>query len=295
MTPAFSDQLMDDSFRRTPNPIRIDEVLAAPAPFPKSDSWAPGVSVIILNLDRAELILPLLKNIEKQRSDFTHKGLTLQVIIGDTGSTDPEVLKHYDQNVSLIQVERGLKYHFSKNNNHLVKKFAQTEFILFLNNDIIFPENQPTLLKLYESLKSRPDYGVVGLNLLFPNQTVQHIGVDFFRSGPYQGLCYHPLSGKKIDLNHVAEFRRTPAVTGACLLMRHSLFNEVNGFDEGYKAECQDIALCLSARRLGYECGVLNAGPVIHIENGTRVKGEENPEDRERMIRKWAKFSEVFE
>jgi GT2 family glycosyltransferase len=72
------------------------------------------------------------------------------------------------------------------------------------------------------------------------------------------------------------------------------LFAKVGGFDERYAAECQDSDLCLRVNRLGVGCRVLDAGPLVHIENATRPKGEENWLDRALFIRRWSSYIEML-
>ena len=70
------------------------------------------------------------------------------------------------------------------------------------------------------------------------------------------------------------------------------LFEAVGGMDEAYQAECQDVALCLSLDRIGFYSLIVFTGNVIHIENGTRDKGEECWKDRRRFLRKWGSYIE---
>jgi GT2 family glycosyltransferase len=70
-------------------------------------------------------------------------------------------------------------------------------------------------------------------------------------------------------------------------MTRRSLFRRLGGFDPLYAAECQDIALCLEAYRLGSTAACAHLGPIVHIENATRPKGEENWSDRQRFLRKY--------
>ena len=86
--------------------------------------------------------------------------------------------------------------------------------------------------------------------------------------------------------------RATLAVTGAALMMRTDLWHRLGGLDENYAAECQDIDLCLEVRRLGYRVACFDAGPVVHLENATRPRGETYPTDRRLWLRRWQSFLE---
>ena len=76
-------------------------------------------------------------------------------------------------------------------------------------------------------------------------------------------------------------------------MIRSELFRQIDGFDEGYQTECQDIALCLQAKRLGYAIKLIHTGNIIHLENATRPKGSEDWQDRQRFVRKWGTFIEA--
>ncbi|MCB0915754.1 MAG: glycosyltransferase family 2 protein [Actinobacteria bacterium] len=262
----------------------------------EADTWAPavgdepGVSVVILNLDRPDLIVPLLRTLVAGMSDFAARGLGLQVIVGDTGSTDPEVLACYADLAGAITVVEGLSYHFSANNNTCVNGRVMHDHIFFCNNDVILPDVGP-LLALYDAVDA-PGVGIAGLALDLPDGRVQHLGLDVFRSGDLKGLCYHPGAEGPAVHNPGATWPAV-AVTGAALMIRSELFARLGGFDEHYRAEAQDVDLCLAARRLGQEVVVVDAGEVVHIENATRRKGEENWPDRRLFIRRWGSYIEA--
>lgn len=259
--------------------------------FPKKK---PGLSVVILNLNKPELITPLVAYLLKQQAAFRQQGLTLEVLVGDTGSTDPATIACLEQ---LNQTADGAvifnqKYNFSACNNQVAFQQSSCELLLFLNNDIIFA-NDTSLLELYAAAQNNPDVGVFGALLFFENGLVQHAGVDFFRQADLRGLCYHPLSHAKMTADSFPELIHAPATTGAFLAIRADLFQAIGGFDEAYAAECQDIALCLAALRHGYRSLTLNLGQTVHLENATRPKNEESWPDRQRFLRKWGSFIEA--
>jgi GT2 family glycosyltransferase len=254
----------------------------------------PGLSVVILNLNKPDLIGPLVECLLRQQAIFRRNGLTLEILVGDTGSTVPETLaclrKLQQSPDSVVLFE--LAYHFSRGNNSLAFAHSSCEMLLFLNNDITFARDT-ALLELYRAGSERPDVGVFGALLFFPNGTVQHAGVDFRRNPELRGLCYHPLRGVRMTDKSFPPHIDAPAATGAFLAIRSALFQEIGGFDEGYAMECQDIALCLAARRHGFLAQTLNLGGTVHLENATRPKQEENWTDRQRLLRKWGAFIEA--
>jgi GT2 family glycosyltransferase len=283
----------------SPNPYasldnwtRANEVLDAPKEAWKSDrGWHAGLSVVILTLDKPDLICPLLDQLLAARSSLRERGLELEIIVGDTGSTDETVLRKYEELATQIVLERDLRYHFSANNNRLFQERVSSEKVLFLNNDIVFANPAESLLAMAAELDSRPDVGIVGVVLTYPDGRIQHAGIDFVRSGTHAGLPFHPYHGETggifIGLDRA---RDCPAVTGACLMIRSSLFAAVGGLDERYRTEGQDVDLCLTTRRHGYRSRLILGGRIDHVENGTRPKGSEDWIDRQLLRRRWAAF-----
>lgn len=250
------------------------------------------LSIVILTKDRPEFLIPLVTQLESVLSSWTLRGIRAQILIGDTGSTDPKILDFYGSALKHTVVERGLSYHFSKNNNALAKK-SQADFVLFLNNDILFSDPALVLDGLLRELLIAKPLQVFGAHMSFASGMVQHAGIFFSRAPANWALPYHlgagetpPASGKTAIV---------PAVTGAFLAMKREDFLSLGGFLESYAAECQDVDLCLKALRLGGHSKILSVGGIIHFENGTRPKGEINARDRELFLRRWQGYvEEVF-
>ena len=253
---------------------------------------APGLAIVILTLDRADLMLPLLATLDAARTRLGDR-CPIDIIVGDTGSTAPELLAEYDRLADHVIVERNMRYHFSRCNNQLFNRHVRRELVLFLNNDVIFPDAADALEMMIAEMHAKPELGSLGAVLHYPDMTCQHAGVDMLDEGPLRGLCYHPGHGAAPPSRAHGESWPMMAVTGACLLTRSALFADVGGFDEAYRTECQDVALCLAMRRRGFEMAVINAGRIVHLENATRPTGSEDWQDRQRFVRKWASFMDM--
>jgi hypothetical protein len=68
-----------------------------------------GLSIIILNLDRPDLIVPQLELLVREKARFAERGLTLEILVGDTGSKDRKVLAAYDRLANDVVVMRNLR------------------------------------------------------------------------------------------------------------------------------------------------------------------------------------------
>ncbi|MFK5986541.1 MAG: hypothetical protein QM479_14120 [Pseudomonadota bacterium] len=254
-----------------------------------------GLSVIILNLNAKDLIIPLLKQLEIQQQFFSKQNIDLEILIGDTGSTEREVLDYYANN-QFFKVIGNLKYHFSQCNNLVAEQHSSCSHLLFMNNDIILDNKKPdALINFFEHYQRLSDAGCLGIELLFPDHSIQHMGVDFFRKEEIKGLPFHPLSRQpQLIASEYSKVTRIPAVTGAFLMISAALFKQCDGMSNDYNRECQDIELCLKCSRFGFSNYLINLGEVIHIENGTRKKGEEDWQDRQLFIRRWSSFIDAF-
>ena len=67
---------------------------------------------------------------------------------------------------------------------------------------------------------------------------------------------------------HVA--RNVSAVTGAVLMVRRAVFEEVGGFDERIAVALDDVDLCLRIRERGYRIVYTPEATLIHHEGATR-------------------------
>lgn len=258
---------------------------------PDKKAEKPGLSIIILTLEKPELIEPLLKNLIIAKKElYNRKKINIEIIIGDTGSTSPEINSIYKTLISDVTIVRDLTYHFSQCNNLLFSEYVNFDSVLFLNNDIIFEDTINALYRMYVALNDDQKTGIVGSFLTYPDGRLQHGGVSIIEEGDSKGLCYHPGHGTVFKKPAIDSVIPIPAVTGACLLIRSDLFVSCGMFDIQYEIEAQDIDLCFQARRLGYQSLLSYPGEVQHLENATRPKGEENNQDRARFVRKWAVF-----
>ncbi len=278
-----------DIYGEATNDQRVDTVLAPVHTGPAARDLRAGLSVVILNKNAPELLTPLVRQLESQMRAFETAGVGCEVIVGDTGSTNPAILALYGAMPPGMRVVRELQYNFSRCNNQL-EELAAFDTVLFLNNDIILPEAGAELFRAYTTLTSQPSIGVLGAVMHYPDATIQHMGCELLRDPGHWGLPYHVHARTRVPADTVPALAGYPAVTGAFLMMGRALFRACGGFDEGYAAECQDTALCLEARRLGYDVACADVGAIVHIENGTRPKGEEHWPDRQRFLRKYGAY-----
>jgi glycosyltransferase involved in cell wall biosynthesis len=98
----------------------------------------------------------------------------------------------------------------------------------------------------------RPEVGAVGARLINLNGTIAHaglvLGVNGIAQSAFRGFpAEHPGVNRQLQMT-----RNYSAVSGACLLMRREVFQQIGGFDEKLSGALADVDLCLQMRRAGY-------------------------------------------
>lgn len=265
--------------------------LQSSARAPGATAIVKGISIVILTLNQFHYIQPLVTQLLRARAELANENIDVEIVIGDTGTTDEEVLEFYDEIKGSVFLFKNMLYHFSANNNILFRHTSH-DVVLFLNNDIIIPHPVSVLRLILQRFLDISDIGALGAYLYFQNGTVQHAGVRIARIGPDRTTAYHFAGGENLLRPSFGYTQRVPAVTGAFLATRRDTFQRLDGFDDDYAEECQDIDFCLRLHRIGLTNYLMYAGDIVHFENGTRAKRSVNSGDRQRLARKWASYVE---
>jgi GT2 family glycosyltransferase len=198
------------------------------------------------------------------------------IYLVDNQSKEAETLKYLkeiegDNRLTVIQYDHPFNY--SAVNNLAVTR-TETDYLLFLNNDteLITPGWIEGLLEQAQRKKT----GAVGALLFYPDNSVQHAGIVI----GVAGVAGHIFRYKKeLEPDYLGWFtypREVSAVTAACLMVRRYVFNEVDGFDESFQVNFNDVDLCLKIRERGYVNMFIPSVRLIHHERLTREKSEPN-------------------
>jgi len=242
-----------------------------------------SVSIIIPVRNRYEILRNCITSIEK-KTDYG----SYEIVIVDNGSDDPQTVD-YLRILPYKLIRHDAPYNFSELNN-IGARQAAGEHLLFLNSDtkIVSSDWLPSMLEHSQ----RREVGAVGARLLFPDGRIQHAGIILGLFGACEHL--HKFSdSKQIGyLGSLISVRNYSAVTGACMMVRRSVFDEVGGFDERFKVNYNDVDLCLRVRERGYLIVYTPYAELIHLEHATRratgeVRAETFPEDTRLFLERW--------
>ena len=251
----------------------------------------PKVSIVIPTRDGMDVLRPCIESLIEKTSYANY-----EIIILDNGSEKAETLNFLHElslksNFKILRDEGGFNY--SRINNVAVMH-SQSELICLLNNDIEIIDNN--WLSEMVSVGIRKEVGCVGAKLLYPDGTIQHAGV-ILGLGGYAAHSHRGIGGTEAGYFCRAQVRQQlSAVTGACLLIKRDIYNEVGGLDEMFQVAYNDVDFCLRVQALGYQNIYTPFARLIHYESKTR--GEDNDPvkikrfDKEKALlsKKWGKL-----
>ncbi len=226
-----------------------------------------SVSVLIPNKDHVEDLKRCLAGLYKNAG-----WSNLEVIVIENNSADPATTAFYAAAKEHLPGLRLVRYegpfNFSAINN-FGARFARGRHLLLLNNDVAF--ETPDFIREMVSYSQRPDVGAVGAKLFYPDGTVQHAGV-FVGLGGSAGHNHkgHPRDSAG-DMYRLATAQNMSAVTGACLMVKKSLYDALGGLDEeNFAVAYNDVDFCLRLRGQGYLNVMTPFAAGIHYESKSR-------------------------
>ena len=244
-------------------------------PFYVWKSQKQLISIVIPTKDRIKMLNHCLEGIMENSKDHEY-----EIILVDSGSKEKRTKDYYDRlrsdsRINIIELNRE-KFNYSSSINIGTSK-AKGDLLLLLNNDTR-PINQRWLDELSMWFEF-PDTGVVGAKLLYPNHHIQHNGITVGTSGLANHIFYDLYDTSFTLMGSTDWYRSYLAVTGACQMVRKSVFEEVHGYNEGFSLILGDVEFCLRVRDAGYNNIVNPFARLYHYESVSRGKGERPPKD----------------
>lgn len=226
----------------------------------------PLVSLIIPTRNAHALVRQCIESI---RRHTTYRNY--EIVLVDNGSDDEEALSYFAEleRLDAVIVVRDMRpFNYSALNNLAVKQ-ARGELVGLINNDI--EVISPGWLDEMVSLALLPSVGAVGARLWYPDDRLQHGGVITGIGGVAGHSHKYLPKGKYGYFGRVSLTQEFSAVTAACLVVRKSVFEQVNGLDEvNLKVAFNDVDFCLRLREAGYVNVFTPFAELYHHESATR-------------------------
>jgi GT2 family glycosyltransferase len=233
-------------------------------------------------------VVPLFNHVEHSRKmlatllNSLPSDLRFEILFADDESTDETrewLLSLNDPRIRYTLNERNLGY--AKTNNSAAK-LAEGRFLGLLNNDLLFEPGwlEPMLAVIDDPLLNA---GIVGnLQYRVADKALDHAGVMLMPCGKFE----HINSAPDIHTLPIPVY----AVTGACMVMLRSDFEEIGGFDEAFINGCEDIDLCLKVRQSGKQIYVAPNSQILHHVSLSRSRTSlQNEKNSQYLYAKWRK------
>jgi len=215
-----------------------------------------------------------------------------ELLLVDNDSAELETAALLDRLAAHPKVRvlsRPGEFNWAAINNEAARK-AQGDYLLFMNNDV--EALSPRWMEVLLGHAQRPEVGMVGARLLYPDRYVQHAGIVI----RLFGIAGHILQGLDASLPGYASWavltRNVSAVTGACAMSRREVFEEVGGFDEALTVAFNDVDYCLRLAERGYLVVYAANAELIHHESRSRGYAKDRPEIAS-FVRRWRQALDV--
>ena len=212
------------------------------------------LSVIIVNYNHKYFPKLAVEALEKSKTNFP-----FEIIVVDNASIDPESIGFLEEasaagRITLIKAPKNVGFGAGTN---LGAKIAKGEDIFIHNPDV---KVQPdSLSKLIEYMDANPDIGILGPKLVYSSGKVQEscrrlmTFTDLILNRTFLGRL--PVFSHRVKKYLMTDFdhnkvQEVDLLTGAAMIMKRSVFEEVGGFDERYFLFMEDFDLCREVRKI---------------------------------------------
>lgn len=237
----------------------------------------PLISIIIPNMDHVSTLKVCIDSILEKTTYPNY-----EIVIVENNSLCTETFQYYDELRADPHIQVKIwtgKFNYSAINNWGVQ-YANGEYFLLLNNDveIISADWLQEMLMFCQ----REEIGAVGTMLYYPDDTVQHGGVILGVGGIAGHAHKHFPRNSYGYMSRLTIVQDLSAVTGACMMVRRDVWNEVKGLDEGFEVAFNDVDLCMRIRQAGYLIVWTPYAELYHYESESRGY-EDTPEKQERF------------
>lgn len=246
----------------------------------------PKVSIIIPTCDHIRYLNDCLRSIEEKTIYPNY-----EIILVENHSKQSKTFEYYEKAMKRWPNIRLLTWtgpwNWSAINNFAVKE-ATGDYYLLLNNDTkIITPGWVTEMLMYAQ---RKDVGAVGAMLYYSDNTVQHAGVIIGLGGGVAGHAFGGVvRGGSGYMGRMRYAQNMSAVTGACMMVRKDVWEEVHGIDESFAVSYNDVDLCMRLRKLGYLIVWTPFAELYHYESKSRGY-DTTPEKRARFLREHEMF-----
>lgn len=226
----------------------------------------PLVSLIIPTKNGKALVKACIESILEKTIYHNY-----EILLIDNGSDEQESIEYFSY-LNTLEKVKVIRYpapfNYSAINNFGVEH-AKGSILGLVNNDI--EVISPNWLTYMVGHAEREDVGCVGAKLLYSDTRIQHAGVVLGYGG---GAGHAHKNFPRFHtgyLNRIVATNNYSAVTAACLLVKRSHFDAVNGLNEkDLSVAFNDVDFCLKVKGLGVNNVYCAEAELFHHESVSR-------------------------
>jgi len=275
-------QIVEESIRRKNQACQIVDGPRACTFHVNQITEQPLVSILIPTRNNVELLYKCLNSIRSQTQYPRY-----EIIAIDNGSSESDTLDYLEQCPADRVIRMDIPFNHSKLNNEAARH-ARGEYLLLLNDDVEVLSTD--WLDVLVSQATQPEVGACGAWLIYPDGRTQHAGIVLEAHAVARNLSDAiMLDGLDRGISRLS--REVSAVSGACMIIKKSLYLEQGGLDaDNFPTSYNDVDLCLRLRHAGYQVIMNPQAKLIHHESATRTIDASDENYRTLMREKWGQM-----
>jgi GT2 family glycosyltransferase len=220
------------------------------------------VSVIIPTRDKPDLLASCIQSL---RGKTKYSNIELIIIDNDSVLPETRVLLEELRTQGATVLDYKGTFNYSAICN-FATEHATGEYLCFLNNDT--ETLSPEWLSSMVDHAVQPDTGIVGSVLLYPDGSIQHMGIAL----GYNFVAGHPSRGEAAHKNIPDGCYQVSAVTFAAAVISKRKFNLIGRLDDSLPSGFNDVDISIRARALGFRNIVCVHSTLTHHESQTRLR-----------------------
>ena len=230
------------------------------------------IAVVILNWNGLKMLQTYLPSVLRTTAAFGggESGDSAFVVVADNGSDDGSLEWVEKEYPSVATVELDRNYGFTGGYNRALKE-VEADYYVLLNSDVEVPDGW--LEPMFEFLEETPEAGICQPKILSAadHGSFEYAGAagGFIDRYGYPFCRGRILSNIERDRGQYDEPVEVFWATGACMMIRSSLYHHLGGLDEVFFAHMEEIDLCWRAKLLGYQVWCIPQSEVYHVGGGT--------------------------
>lgn len=255
----------------------------------------PSIEILIPSKDHTDVLDRCVGSI-LERS--TYRNYRITVI--ENNSVEDETFAYYreleDRDSRVRVIKWPYEFNYAKILNYGAAQ-SNAELLLLLNNDT--EAITADFLEEMAGYLLRPEVGVVGAKLLYYDGLVQHAGMLIGPDGTVVHVNQNVPDSWRGYLDRSVRPSNFSSVTGACQMVRRSVYEEVGGYSEEFAVGYNDADFCCKVSAAGYSVVLTPYAKMFHNEFVSRGREEGDASkmarwrsERTRMQEKWPLYFE---